>query len=86
MADSVQDVKTKAAEKWYLKPWAIVVAILMFGPFGLIPLWMHPKIKVYVKLIISVVVFASTIWFIQTSVTVYEELLAYYKELSAVMK
>ncbi len=70
------------AEKWYYKPWTIVVAILCFGPLGLIPLWFRPRTKAYIKIGISVIVIAATILCTRMTVETYGKLMEYYKELS----
>ncbi|MDD5634453.1 MAG: hypothetical protein PHW46_04155, partial [Candidatus Omnitrophica bacterium] len=67
---------------WYYSPLAILFAILCFGPLGLLLLWFRPKTSVLVKIAVSIVVIIVTIWFIKESITVYQELLEYYKTLA----
>jgi hypothetical protein len=63
----------------------IVLAILFFGPLGLVPLWFRPKTKIYVKVLISVVVIALTFWMVRETFIVYDKMVNYYKELSDLM-
>jgi len=84
--DPVMENIPKQEEKWYYKPWAIVVAILCFGPLGLIPLWFRPRTKVYIKIGISVIVIAVTIWCARMTVATYGKLMEYYQELSLIMQ
>lgn len=84
--DPVMENIPKQEEKWYYKPWAIVVAILCFGPLGLIPLWFRPRTKAYIKIGISVVVIAATVWCARATVSTYGKLMEYYQELSLIME
>ncbi|MFQ5952276.1 MAG: hypothetical protein ACE5JK_02605 [Candidatus Omnitrophota bacterium] len=67
--------------EWYYRGWVIAIAILCFGPLGLIPLWFRPKTKMYVKILVSVIVFALTFWVVSETAEMYKKLLEYYREL-----
>ena len=70
--------------QWYFRPWVITGAIFLFGPLGLIPLWFRPETKMYLKIFISVLVFAGTIWMTVEATKYYQKLLLHYRELAEV--
>ncbi len=83
--ESLDDLRKEETMEWYYRPWMIVLAILFFGPLGLVPLWFRPKTKVYVKVLISVVVIALTFWMVRETFIVYDKMANYYKELNDLM-
>jgi hypothetical protein len=83
--ESLDDLRKEETMEWYYRPWMIVLAILFFGPLGLVPLWFRPKTKIYVKVLISVVVIALTFWMVRETFIVYDKMVNYYKELSDLM-
>ena len=83
------DIEEKPEEQklpWYYKSWVIVIAILCFGPLGLIPLWFRPRTQVWVKVAISVIVIALTVWMTRETAAVYKRLMQSYEELGQVMQ
>jgi hypothetical protein len=54
--------KPKPQTKWYYSPSAIVIGLLVVGPFALPLVWANPKYKLLTKIIITVVVIVVTIW------------------------
>ena len=54
--------RPKAKTKWYYSTSAIVIGLIVAGPFALPLVWKNPKYKVITKLIITIVVIAVTIW------------------------
>ncbi|MGB2629639.1 MAG: hypothetical protein WBD24_06260 [Candidatus Omnitrophota bacterium] len=82
MVESSREVE----KKWFYNPWAIVTAILFFGPLALPLVWYRPRTKLYLKVLISVVVIILTVWMIQETIKVFEALMLYYKELADVLK
>ncbi|MGD2278732.1 MAG: hypothetical protein PVH45_01390 [Candidatus Omnitrophota bacterium] len=72
--------------QWYYKGWVIVIAIFCFGPLGLIPLWFRPRTRAWVKISVSAVVIALTIWMIRETAEVYKGMLDYYEKLGQVMQ
>ena len=53
--------KTKTKTKWYYSTSAIVISLLVVGPFALPLVWFNPKYKVITRVIITIVVIAVTI-------------------------
>jgi len=72
-------------EEWYYRPWVIVVAIFCFGPLGLIPLWFRPRTNIYLKVFVSVIVIASTVWVTIGTVEIYKDLMERVREISAIL-
>jgi hypothetical protein len=68
--------------EWYYRFWVIALAILAFGPLGLLPLWFRPRTKLYIKVLISVLVFAVTIWMMVGVSQFYRLMMLHYKELA----
>ena len=48
--------------KWYYSTAAIVIGLLVVGPFALPLVWKNPKYKVTAKVIVTIVVIGFTIW------------------------
>ena len=81
----MEEKEKKRVGEWYFKPWVILLAILSFGPLGLLPLWFRPKTNIYLKIAISVLVFALTVWMTVEVTKVYQNMLVYYKELAGII-
>lgn len=75
----------KEGPKWYYNPWVIVIAILALGPLGLPLLWSRPATNQYIKITVTIVVIALTVWMMQGVFTFYGELMNTVKELNATM-
>ena len=82
----VEDISEKKELKWYFKGWVIAVAILCFGPLGLLPLWFRPRTSKWVKIWVSVVVIGFTVLMIQQSFEFYKRIMVHYEELSNIMQ
>jgi len=54
--------RPKAKTKWFFSTPAIVIGLLVVGPFALPLVWKHPRYKVITKVIITIVVIVVTIW------------------------
>ena len=54
--------KPKPKTKWYYSTSAIVIGLLVLGPFALPLVWKNPKYEVITKVIITIVVIGVTIW------------------------
>ena len=76
--------KTKV--KWYLRPMAVVIAILAIGPFAIPLVWKSPAFKKWVKVTITVLLVLLTIWTIKVSVALYQMLKAEMQNLENVLK
>ena len=48
--------------KWYFSTSFVVVALLCLGPFALPLVWLNPRCGIIVKLVVTVVVIAISIW------------------------
>jgi len=68
--------------KWYFNPWVIMVAILCFGPLGLLPLWLRPKTRLSVKLVVSVAVIAATVVLTVSTINVLNMVMKSYQQLA----
>ncbi len=66
--------------KWYYSTSAIVIGLLVVGPFALPLVWKNPKYKVITKVIITIVVIAVTIWLCYLMGHMYQRLI---KEVNA---
>jgi len=51
-----QEQKDKARQnKWYFKPYWLIIAFLSIGPFALPFLWLNPRFSYKTKIIISII-------------------------------
>ena len=74
------------AVKWYLKPLAVIIAILIVGPFALPLVWMSPVFKRWQKAIITILLILVTIWLVQVSAAIYRTLLSQMQSLRDTLK
>jgi hypothetical protein len=72
--------------KWYFKPWALVVAILLVGPFALPLVWMNPGLKKGMKILISIMIAALTVWMVYASVEIVKTILKEIGDLEKVLR
>lgn len=72
--------KKEGALEWYFRPWIIALAIIGFGPLGLLLLWYRPRTKMSLKVWISVVVCLLTVWTVMGTVKYYRTMSDYYEE------
>lgn len=70
-------------KKWYYRPWAVAAAILVAGPLGLPLLWFRPNTNLYVKIAVTIVIIALTVWMTRGVFTFYGELMDTVNELNA---
>ena len=73
--------KPKAKAKWYYSTSAIVIGLLVAGPFALPLVWKNPKYKVITKVIITIVVIVFTVWLCYLVGEMYERLLKQIEDL-----
>ncbi len=72
--------RPKPKTKWYYSTSAIVIGLLVVGPFALPLVLKNPKYKVITKVIITIVVIAFTIWLCYLMGYMYQRLI---KEVNA---
>ncbi|MFH1305896.1 MAG: hypothetical protein ABIH74_05810 [Candidatus Omnitrophota bacterium] len=77
---------TRKNMPWYFNPWVITGAILSFGAFGLIPLWMRPSTKLRIKVLVSLVAIGITVWISIGCVRSYKMFSVYYEDLARIVK
>jgi len=53
--------RPKSGQKWYFATSTVVIALLCVGPFGLPLVWWHPRYRVIVKVVATVIVICVTI-------------------------
>jgi uncharacterized membrane protein YvbJ len=61
--------------KWYHSTSAIVVGLIVLGPFALPLVWLHPRYKPITKVVVTIVVIAVTILLIYATMMVYVRLI-----------
>lgn len=76
----------KAQVKWYLKPVAVIVAILVAGPFAIPLIWLSPAFNKWWKIILTVAVIAVTVWTINLAAGIFQQMLKDLQQLQDVMK
>ena len=83
--NSTEDRK-ESQIKWYLKPPAIIAAILLLGPFALPMVWLSPAFKKSHKIVITIIITFLTIWIVIASIRLYNILLQRMTELQRLMR
>jgi predicted nucleic acid-binding Zn ribbon protein len=71
--DEASRPKTKT--KWYYSTSAIVIGLLVAGPFALPLVWKNPKYEPITKTIITIVVIVVTIWLCYYTGRLYQDLI-----------
>jgi hypothetical protein len=56
------ELEQKPKLKWYYTDWGLIVLVLCVLPFALPVVWLNPRYKPIVKIIISIVIIALTYW------------------------
>ncbi|MFC1548640.1 hypothetical protein ACFL5E_01620 [Candidatus Omnitrophota bacterium] len=83
-SDDGQDVPGKTEMQWYFKPWAIILAVLCFGPLALLLLWFRPMTSIWLKIGITLLVVGLTTWMTIGAVEYYRVLMEHFRELAEV--
>lgn len=68
-------------DKWYFKPYALVIAFLCVGPFALPLVWCNPKYTPRTKIVISIVIIVLTLGLGILFVNAFKSLTVYYQEM-----
>lgn len=71
----------KKIEKWYFKTSTVVIAFFCVGPFALPLLWIHPRYSRKLKIAVTVIVTAFTIYSVRVIFDLYETVSKYYNNL-----
>ena len=77
--------ETKKQQKvieWYFRPAVVVLALLVFGPLGLILVWFRPETPLGIKIGLSVAVLAVTYLATFASVEYYREMAALIEDIT----
>jgi hypothetical protein len=77
-----KEKQEKELTEWYFRPLAIVLAMVFFGPLGLILVWFRPRTPVFLKIAVTLAVLAATYWASVKSVEYYQSMAAYIEDLS----
>ena len=64
----------RAKTKWYHTTSTVVIALLCLGPLGLPLVWMNPRYKTVLKLVVTVIVVGVSILFCYLTVNTYLQL------------
>ncbi len=73
-------------EKWYEKPYMIIVAFLAVGPFALPLLWFNPKLSPATKIIGTIVMLVITYYLGVAFVASMKSLMHYYKQINVLFE
>ncbi|MDD5422229.1 MAG: hypothetical protein WC592_03700 [Candidatus Omnitrophota bacterium] len=72
--------------KWYLRPTAVIVALLAIGPFALPLAWISPSLRTWQKILITIAVVILSIWLVRASSDIYSKFSVQMQELQGVLK
>jgi hypothetical protein len=61
--------------KWYHKTSAIVLALLLLGPFALPLVWLNPQYKISTKIIVTIIVIVATVLLVYLSAYLYNQMI-----------
>ncbi|MDD5327993.1 MAG: zinc ribbon domain-containing protein [Phycisphaerae bacterium] len=71
----------KSKSKWYFSTSAVVVALIVLGPFALPMVWFNPRYKIITRVVVTVIVIAFTILFTYLVADTYRNLMKQIEEL-----
>jgi hypothetical protein len=77
--------ETKKQQKtieWYFHPAVVLLALLVFGPLGLILVWSRPGTPLGIKITLSIAVLAVTYLATFTSVEYYREMATFIEDVT----
>lgn len=52
----------KPKTKWYFSTYTVVIALLCAGPLALPLVWFNPRYKIAIRIVVTVVVIAISVW------------------------
>ncbi len=58
--------------KWYFSTTGVVIALLSIGPFALPLVWLNPNYKKHIKILLTIIILGSSIWFYYATKDIYE--------------
>ena len=67
--------------KWYFANSVVVIALLSGGPLALPLVWLHPNYSKWVKVIVTIITVAITIWAYHVTKDLYQDLMKQMKSL-----
>ena len=71
----------KSKSKWYFSTSAVVIGLIVLGPFALPMVLLNPRYKIITKLIITILVIVITILLVYLTVSVYVRFIEQMEEL-----
>jgi hypothetical protein len=74
-ATRLADKSDKPKTKWYFITSVVVIAILCIGPLALPLVWFNPRYKLATKLVVTIVVIASSILLYYLTMNIYLRLM-----------
>lgn len=77
-----ESLENKQGEKWYFRPFSMVIIFLCIGPFALPLVWMHPRMHTQTKAVITVAVVIVSVAFGVVFAKAMQEVIHYYDTLS----
>jgi len=75
-------LERKQGQKWYFRPFAMVILFLCIGPLALPLVWIHPRMRIQMKTLTTIVVVVASIGFGIVFVKALRAVLQYYRTLS----
>ncbi len=76
----------KKRVKWYLRPVAILIALITVGPLAMPMIWISPALKRWQMIALTAIVVLLTVWIIKASVDLYRILLRELRNIQEVLK
>ncbi len=72
--------------RWFFRPVAVIVAILVAGPFAIPLIWLSPAFNKWQKVVLTIAITLLTIWMIKASMGIYQQVVKELQDLQNVMK
>lgn len=60
--------------KWYFSNTGVIIVLLAIGPFALPLVWLNPRYKIHIKILLTVIILGASIWFYYATKDIYEVL------------
>ena len=74
-------LEKKPKDKWYFKTYFLIVAFLCIGPFALPLIWLNPRFNQKTKIIITIIVVASSYYLGILILNSLRSIIEYYQQL-----
>lgn len=72
--------------KWYFSLWFLAIAVFLLGPLAIPLIWANPRLSLWLKIAITLLVIIMFVWFLYLSAEIVKSILVDVEELKKAMR